>query len=117
MCFQHLIPDVAMAKLVANGQLSAKGDASDPLPVVKLFTPDAGATWLLPELDPAQPNLALDLCDLGFGEPELGYVLLSNIAEVRGPLGVPIERDLHFYPDKPISGYVADARAAGRIIT
>ena len=42
-------------------------------PVVKLFTPDAQCTWLLTELDP-DGGLAFGLCDLGMGEPELGYV-------------------------------------------
>ena len=57
---------------------------STPIPVVKLFIPDAGATWLLTELDPKGPDLAFGLCDLGVGYPELGYVRLSEILEVRG---------------------------------
>jgi hypothetical protein len=44
-------------RLLRNGRASAYAAASgrdfDPLPVVKLFTPDAQATWLLTELDPA----------------------------------------------------------------
>jgi hypothetical protein len=31
-------------------------------PVVKLFTPDAGCTWLLTELDPEEPDIAFGLC-------------------------------------------------------
>jgi len=31
-------------------------------------------------------------------EKELGYVLLSELEEVRGPMGLPIERDLYFKP-------------------
>ena len=33
-------------RLLANGRASARGEEIDPLPVVKLFTPDANATWL-----------------------------------------------------------------------
>ena len=42
------------------------------LPVVKLFTPDVNATWLLTELDPEDPDISFGLCDLGVGCPELG---------------------------------------------
>jgi hypothetical protein len=38
-------------------------------PVVKLFTPDAGTTWLLTEIDPDDPDRAFGLCDLGSGFP------------------------------------------------
>jgi len=31
-------------------------------------------------------------------EREFGYVLLSELEEARGPLGLPIERDLWFKP-------------------
>ena len=55
----------------------------DPKPIVKLFTPDGGATWLLTELDPDYPTLAFGLCDLGMGFPELGYVSLSNRGALR----------------------------------
>ena len=33
------------------------------------------------------------------GEPELGYVSLVELRNVRGKLGLPIERDLHFEAD------------------
>ncbi|WP_426127674.1 DUF2958 domain-containing protein [Pararhizobium sp. PWRC1-1] len=42
------------------------------------------------------------LCDLGMGEPELGYVLLSELEEIKGPGGIPIERDLNWSPTKPL---------------
>ncbi len=40
-------------QLLAHGEARAAGLAIDPLPVVRLFTPDAHATWLLAALDPA----------------------------------------------------------------
>ena len=64
----------------------------DFLPVVKLFTPDAGCTWLLTEIDPDDPDIAFGLCDLGIGYPELGSVSLSELASVRGRLGLAVER-------------------------
>lgn len=105
------------AALLANGARSAAGEEIDPVPVVKLFTPDAGATWLLTELDPAQPDCAFGLCDLGLGCPELGYVSIAELKSVRGKLGLPVERDLHFRPDKPLSQYALLAREAERIIS
>jgi len=102
-------------KLLDNGAAGARGEERDPRPVVKLFTPDAGATWLLTELDPADPDRAFGLCDLGLGFPELGYVLLSELATVRGPLGLSVERDRYFVADRPLSAYVSAALAAGAI--
>lgn len=87
----------------------------DHPPVVKLFIPDGSATWLLSESDPDDPDRLFGLCDLGFGYPELGYVSLVEITELRGKLGLSVERDQHFVADKPLSAYADDARAAGRI--
>jgi hypothetical protein len=99
-------------RLFAN----ALADERDHFPVVKLFTPDAGATWLLSECDPDEPDRLFGLCDLGHNCPELGYVSLTEIMEVRGRLGLPVERDLHFVADKPLSAYADGARVKGRIV-
>jgi hypothetical protein len=114
----NLITDAQRAQLLVNGQQSLTDEGFDPPPVVKLFTPDAGATWLLTEIDPDDDDdRAFGLCDLGLGFPELGYVSLSELTTVRGRLGLPVERDLHFKADKPISAYAREARMAGRIVT
>lgn len=84
-------------------------------PAVKLFMPDGPGTWLLTELDPAEPTRAFGLCDPGLGSPELGYVDLTELAALRGRLRLPIERDRHFIPDRPLSAYANEAQAAGRI--
>ncbi len=62
--------------------------------VVKYFTPDANWRWYASEFDGE---------DLFFGlvsgmEVELGYFSLKELQDVRGPMGLPIERDLHFEP-------------------
>lgn len=103
-------------RLLANGRLSAAGEDLDPFPVARLFTPDANAVWLLTELDPDDPGIAFGLADLGLGMPELGYICLAELAGIRGHLGLPIERDEHFRPDRPLSAYAAEARTHGRII-
>lgn len=112
-----LITDEQRTQLLANGQRSLENDTFDPPPVVKLFTPDAGATWLLCEIDPNDHDHAFGLCDLGLGCPELGYVSLAELETVRGRLGLPIERDQHFEATKSISAYAREARLAGRIVT
>ena len=85
-------------------------------PAVKLFTPDAQCTWLLTEIDEGT-DLAFGLCDLGLGCPELGYVSLVELCTVRGKLGLPVERDLHFDANKTISAYADEARSRGHIVT
>lgn len=62
-----------------------------PAPV-KYFTPDSGWTWYASEYDGE---------DLLFGlviglEIEFGYFSLSELRSARGPLGLPIERDLYY---------------------
>lgn len=110
------VTDAAFNQLLANGHQTAGGDQIDPHPVIKLFTPDAGATWLLTEIDPDDEDLAFGLCDLGLGCPELGSVRLSELTTVRGRLGLPVERDEYFKADKPLSAYATMARIAGWIM-
>jgi hypothetical protein len=69
----------------------------DALAQVKFFTPDSNWTWYATEYDGE---------DVFFGlvvghETELGYFSLSELLSVRGPLGLPVERDLYFIP-KPL---------------
>lgn len=98
-------------RLLANG---ADATETNHVPVVKLFNPVGAATWLLTELD-ADGDTLFGLCDLGFGFPELGSVSLAELESVEGPLGLGIERDLHFAPRFPLSVYTEAARIAGHI--
>ena len=109
-----LITDTQRRRLIENGRRSERDSGFDPYPVITLFTPDAGATWLLSELDPDEPDRAFGLCDLGLGFPELGYVLISDIASVRGSLGLPVERDLYFTAHKTLGEYADQARREER---
>ena len=86
----------------------------DKKPVVKLFSPVGAATWLLSSID--KNDIAFGLCDLGMGEPELGFVSLQELQEIRLPLGLSIERDRHFRANKTLTQYADEARSAGRII-
>ena len=73
----------------------------DPAPVVKFFLSCGAATWLASELD-ADGDTLFGLADLGFGCPELGYFSLREIANVRLPFGLIIERDLDFASSYPL---------------
>ncbi len=114
----NLLTETQRAQLLANGQQFLVNDDFDPPPVVKLFTPDGGATWLLTEIYPNDHDHAFGLCDLGQEFRELGCVVrLAELQSVRGRLGLPIERDLHFIATQAISPYAREARRAERIVT
>lgn len=87
----------------------------DPHPVVKLFNPVGAATWLATELYEDGDTL-FGLADLGFGCPELGTFSLSEIAAVRLPYGLGIERDLGFEPRCSLSMWTQWARRADSIL-
>lgn len=61
---------------------------------VKFFTPDANWTWWATEFDGQELFFGLVS---GF-EVELGYFSLSELESVRGPMGLPLERDLYYEP-------------------
>jgi hypothetical protein len=106
------------AQLVKNwqaGEGSAEGEPPTPLkPVIKLFTPWGGATWLLTELC-ERDGVLYGLCDLGLGFPELGYVSVAELEALQGPYGLRVERDLYFTASKTLAEYAAEASTAGRI--
>lgn len=115
-----LLTDEQRARMLKNGRENAErieedGDTHNFWPVVKLFCPWGAATWLLTELDPEDEDIAFGLCDLGMGSPELGSVRLSELAAVRGPGGLTIERDEHFKATKSLSAYADEAREHDRI--
>ncbi|WP_334127291.1 DUF2958 domain-containing protein [Sneathiella sp.] len=117
----NLLTAEQRARMLANGHANLERinngrDTHDWQPVVKLFCPWGAATWLLSELDPEEPDIAFGLCDLGFGCPELGSVRLSELAAVRGPGGLTIERDQHFKATKSLTAYADEARQHGRIV-
>lgn len=91
------------------------GQEPDPFPVVKFFNPLGAATWLATELD-ADGDTLFGLADLGFGCPELGSFSLSEMASVRLPYGMGIERDLGFATTHRLSTWAEWARRAGSIL-
>jgi hypothetical protein len=112
-----LLGSDVVEQLLANGREQAplKGtrEERDFHPVCKLFLPWASGTWLLTEMEP--DGLAFGLADLGFGTPELGYVSIDEILEVKGPGGLQVERDIHWKASKPLSEYATESRKLGYI--
>ncbi len=76
--------------------LYASTDTIDPLCKVKLFTPDANWTWYIIELSKEDGFTCYGYVQ-GL-ESELGYFSLEEIANIRGTLNLPVERDLFFKP-------------------
>jgi hypothetical protein len=92
-----------MTQEIEQALLTADHDApAERKPVVvKFFTPDANATWYIVDAEREDGDLRMfGFCDL-FGDPmcaELGYVMLSELTNVRGPFGLSVERDLYYSP-------------------
>ena len=62
----------------------------------KFFTPDSNWTWFILEWDSEDTFFAM----VHGHEKELGYVSLTELEEIRGPMGLKIERDEHFTPTR-----------------
>ena len=78
---------------------SQDGKGEDAIAQVKFFSPDGQYTWWATEFCPEEGRF--------FGlvqgqERELGYFMLSELETTRGPMGLKIERDMHWSP-RPLS--------------
>jgi hypothetical protein len=96
-----LLPKEIREKMPALYSQDGKGGKA--IVYTKYFTPSSSWTWLVlegePVLDESQNEVDYRFFGLVFGhEREFGYFLLSELEEVRGPMGLPIERDLHWQP-------------------
>ena len=65
----------------------------EPQAIVKWFTPDSNWTWYVAEYDP-ENGMCWGLVD-GF-EKEFGFFTIDEIQKLKGPLKLPIERDMWF---------------------
>ena len=70
---------------------------------VKFFTPDSSWTWWATEGSPIKDKQGREVDFHFFGLvdghfKELGYFSLSELEAAKGPMGLPIERDLYWQP-------------------
>ena len=87
-----LLTQEHIRRLLANGRWnqSRSNDhqqTDDFRPVVKFFYPWGGATWLLTELDPDEPDIAFGLCDLGI-ERQRPVELVLRPREIPRPVEI-----------------------------
>ena len=83
--------------------LSADPPGGQAVAYVKYFTPDSNWTWWATLGSPitGSDEAETDFQFFGLVQGhcrELGYFNLSELETVRGPLGLPIERDLYWKP-------------------
>jgi len=86
-----LLTKALEARFASVGRQEEKRD--EALVIAKFFTPDSSWTWFATEFDPEYREF-FGLV-VGF-EAELGYFSLGELEASKGPLGLPIERDLHW---------------------
>ena len=83
------------------------GMGEEAIVYAKFFTPDSNWTWFVLEGEPIVENdKEIDFRFFGLVhgfEEEYGYFMLSELESVTGPMGLHIERDLHFGETK-VSG-------------
>jgi hypothetical protein len=77
--------------------LYAQENSRDPIAYLKFLTPDSNWTWYVTEGSEQDGDFVFFGYVCGFAN-ELGYFCLSELGAVRGPGGLPIERDLYFEP-------------------
>jgi len=80
---------------------SQDGKGGKAVAYLKLFSPSSSWTWYISEGSPVTDAQGVEVDFKFFGLvdgqcKELGYVMLSELESVRGPMGLPIERDLYY---------------------
>ncbi len=96
-----LLPCKIRERLPSLGGQDCKGGKA--VAYAKCFSPDSSFTWFITEGSPVRnkDNEPVDYILFGLVEgqcKELGYFRLSELESVRGPMGLPIERDLYWKP-------------------
>lgn len=66
--------------------------------IAKFFNPCGSGTWYASEYNPEERMFFGFVSLFGDHNDELGYFSLDELESVVGPIGLGIERDLHFEP-------------------
>ena len=110
----QLITKAIERQLIANWHNHGSPTAENK-PPLKLFSTWGAATWLISEMNGDDNDLLFGLCDLGMGSPELGYVSHQELRNIKGPMGLTIERDMLFQPEKSLLDYAQEAAEQGAV--
>ena len=81
-------------ELFKDYPLYSQEEVKDPLVIAKLFDPCGSASWFLLEFDPVE-KIAFGYVT-GLQVDELGYISLTEMESIKGPLGIGIEQDMYF---------------------
>jgi hypothetical protein len=108
----------ATAKLQAQDPHHPSGPGCELPPdklmvIVKFFTSDANWTWYA--VSASQDEKSGDVQFFGYVDgncTEYGYFWLSELETLRGPLGLPVERDLYWTP-RLLAEVVRDVEVRG----
>ena len=92
---EHWLPPSLEKELI--NEWNRPEEEKTGIALVKYFTPDASATWYFSEYSPEHDTF-YGWCDMGHGFPELGYASRQEIRELRGKMGLPVERDYYYEP-------------------
>jgi len=85
-----------LARKIPSLEKSADKTIDQQHVYVKLFNPCGSQTWYIVAYDKATKE-AFGFVDLGDSEnAELGYISISELENLRLPMGLKIERDLWF---------------------
>ena len=77
---------------------------------IKYFTPDSGWSWYATEFDGEEMFFGL----VSGWDIELGYFSVTELEGVRGPLGLPVERDVWYEPQTLQELLAHEERLKGR---
>ena len=96
-----LLPKEIRGKLPPLYSQDSKGGKA--VVYTKYFTPSSNWTWYVTEGEPVTDDSGKEVDYRFFGLvdghcKEFGYFSLSELESVNGPMGLPIERDLHWQP-------------------
>jgi len=86
-----------LKKIIPPFYSSEDVELDDKMLYTKFFLPDADFTWFIFEYD-KESNTVFAMVD-GL-DRELGYASIEELEQVRGHMGLHIERDIYFKPTR-----------------
>ena len=88
----------AILNKIPTLEATAETSIEDGVVICKFFNPAGAGTWYLTAYNPDQ-KLAFGFVTLGDPDmAELGYISITELESIKLPMGLSIERDMHFDP-------------------